>query len=454
MLPTYLQDLCAFATERKRQIFAKYDPTPTPDEDEEDNNLVTEADMITYLNIFSIAPSSQNNFPQPAVSNTLRSVTFPTDDHLLSTIHSIPSKSLQHSETSHRTPTPHTSSPTRRRGSNPTVPLSQANLAPCSLHTTTTSSCPHPIRHPPIISPSHSSPLQSISTILSANKTIQAWISSIPLHIALPNSLAGKGGWQAQARWSESSSQASSQRRQMMMERQELYTLICLGYDLYMISKDQSNKLSETNKNFLTDTKILLGVVQDVGNCLVEMENTKDLNSSQRLLLFNGHDDKLDKIVQENMARLEAIRVAVGRLLKGIEVLSLYEGYVCLLREGLKTLAKGRRVLDRTTGANSGKGFWIVCPVGAETVADILGDVALGLRRLRGDFVQPFGEAIEELGMFTQERLGKDRGSEVLRTAKEWLGVRHKRLGGLYTEYKRWDAVFGSIRVGYKVWKV
>ncbi|KAK4225836.1 hypothetical protein QBC38DRAFT_500902 [Podospora fimiseda] len=432
---TYLQDLSAFATKRKTQLELHISNSPPVDQNEEENkNLISEADLATYLNILSIAPSSRDNFPSSITSNNMRSVTFPEDDNLLSIIHSIPPKALQYPETNHRKPNPHTSSPNRARPSTlPEIPLIKANIPPCSLHKTCP--CPHPFLFPPIGSsyPEHASPLQSISTILSANNTIQAWISSIPFHIALPNSEHQKS-WQSRSQWSFPSQQ---------IEREELYTLICLGYDLFRISIDLTTRLGDINRDFLEATKSLLGVMKDTGDWLVEMEKSDEPKSINGFLF--GGDRTPDQMMKENMAKLEVIRVGVVKLLREMQKYSYYDEYVSDMRDGFKSLARGKVLSD------SGKGFWIVCPVGAKVMWDIMGEVELGLRKLREEFVGPIGEVVVELEKFTQERLEKDRGKEVLGKAKDWLSPRYKKVGDLWTEYRKWDVVFASIKAGYKV---
>ncbi|KAK4161739.1 hypothetical protein QBC43DRAFT_291602 [Cladorrhinum sp. PSN259] len=461
---TYLQDLCAFATERKAQILAKSDPFTTSDQDDEDEDedkspIITEVDMTTYLNVLNAVPTFRDkNFPQPIISNSMRSVAFPNDEHQLSIIHAVPFKSLQNSEPGTRKPHPHTSSsPNRNSPQNPATPLlSYTPIPPCSLHTSSSSSssspssssrpnfCPHPIAFPPLMAPSPS-PLQSISTILSANKTSQSWISSIPLSQALPYS--STKGWHAPARW-EAESSFTTQNK-VDHHRKELYNLVCVGFDIYRISRDFSSTLVEANRDLLEGLRIMLGLVEDTGNWLIEMGKN---NTTTTVTVFTPNNLKMANAaaVQECVARLEVIRVAVRGVLKELEGISLYEGYVCLLMEEFKSLARRGRVMDD----NNGEGrLWLVCPVSAGVLADVMGEVALGLRRLRGGMVKDVGELLEELGMFTREVTNALERREAVGAVKEWLEVRFKRLREAYGVYKEWDVVFGRIRAEYKVMK-
>lgn len=450
---TYLQDLCSFAEDRRRHIWAKHQPSAIQDQIDSEDNVITEVHLTTYLNMINTSLSSYQRIPQPTGSTTFKSASFPTDNQQLSTVHSISSKYLEYPETGHRKPTPHISS---RNPLNPDIPTIYKLFPPCRLHepsssTNKNSSCPHPIHYPPIYSPSNTlSPLQSISALLSANKTVQSWISSIPLPEALPNSF--NLGWQAPSRWGD------------LFKRQELYSLVCLGYDLWSTTREKDIDLMEGNKCLLKNFRSMLVEISHVGSILQEETNNNNNNNSRYNSPRPGQSRSSPRssnlplaLLRSHMQQLEAHRQETESTLRGLQSFTDVQPYVLLLRHGFLSISQGRRHLPLLPTRHGGGNCWAVCPTAAGNIAEILKEVASGLERLREDYVKPVGEVVAvDLALFTREteellRLDKAESAEMMiERAVEWLGRRYERLGQRYREYKEWDGVFRSIRSGYK----
>ncbi|KAK4463568.1 hypothetical protein QBC42DRAFT_285398 [Cladorrhinum samala] len=518
MSPTYLQDLCRFAEARRRQMWAKHQPSAIQGQIDSEDNVITEAQLATYLNMINTSLSSYQSIPQPTGSTSFKSASFPTNNQKLSTIHSVSSSYLEYPETGHRKPTPHVSS--RSHHPNPDIPVTYKSFPPCRLHGgpptsagSNHSSCTHPIHHPPIYSPSNTpSPLQSISALLSANKTVQSWISSIPLPEALPES--SNLGWQAPCRWSTATTTTTTTSNPPhphphpppphlagSIRRQQLYSLVCLGYDLWSTAREKDIDLMEGNKCLLKNLRSMLAEISQVGSILQEEETNNNNNNNNKSLPGSGRHNPSGSLsstyinstitsnntnnnnnnnnlssaalpgLRSRMQQLESRRRETESTLRGLQSFTDFGPHVLILREAFVSISRDHR-LPAPHGESGGScfgGCWCccwattICPTAAGNIAEILGEVASGLERLREDYVKPVGEVVAvDLAFFTRETEGmlllppqpsSDPEAEVAPTverAVEWLGRRYEWLGRRYREYKEWDAVFRSIRSGYK----